>query len=240
MIDWLRRDPDGEVLQIAGRTLPLAIVRHPTARRMVLRLSPDGQSVRVTIPRWGRTADAVDFARSRSDWLAGQIEKQPGRRSAVPGETIAFRGRDLAIEWSPSAPRQPRADHEQVYLGGPEDRVEARLRKWLRDEAMLLFRVDAAEYAARIDLPPPRLSLSNARRRWGSCSSDGTMRINWRLVQAPDFVRRSVVAHETAHRVHFDHSKAFHALLAELFGPELPAADRWLKERGRELYATFP
>jgi len=65
------------------------------------------------------------------------------------------------------------------------------------------------------------------------------LRLNWRLVQAPDHVRRSVVAHETAHRVHFDHSPAFHALLAELFGPELRDADRWLKAHGPELFAAF-
>ena len=43
--------------------------------------------------------------------------------------------------------------------------------------------------------------------------STNRSRINWRLVMAPDPVRRSVVAHEVAHLVHFDHSPAFHALL---------------------------
>ena len=239
MIDWLRRDPAEEVLQLGGQVLPIAIIRHPTAKRMTLRLAPDGQSVKVTIPRWGRTAEAIDFARSRTDWLGAQLAKRPARKAPVPGETITYRGRELAIEWSPKAPRRPAADDGQIYLGGPEERVEARLKSWLREEAMSLFEADAAEYAMKIDLPPPPLSLSNARRRWGSCASDGTMRLNWRLVQAPDHVRRSVVAHETAHRVHFDHSPAFHALLGDLFGPELPAADRWLKANGPQLFAAF-
>ena len=65
------------------------------------------------------------------------------------------------------------------------------------------------------------------------------MRINWRLVQAPDFVRRSVVAHEVAHLVHFDHSPAFHTLLARIYEADLAAADRWLKQQGRSLYASF-
>jgi predicted metal-dependent hydrolase len=65
------------------------------------------------------------------------------------------------------------------------------------------------------------------------------VRINWRLVQAPDAVRRSVVAHEVAHLVHFDHSPRFHALLGEIFDDDLPAAERWLKAHGRGLYAAF-
>ena len=81
--------------------------------------------------------------------------------------------------------------------------------------------------------------LSAARRRWGSCARDGTIRINWRLVMAPAEVRRSVVAHEVAHLVQFDHSPAFHAALDALFEGDLRAANRWLKLHGRELYAPL-
>jgi len=81
--------------------------------------------------------------------------------------------------------------------------------------------------------------LSNARRRWGSCAADGAIRINWRLIMAPDFVRRSVVAHEVAHLVHFNHSPAFHACLKGLFDGDLAAADSWLKREGRSLYQPF-
>jgi hypothetical protein len=52
-------------------------------------------------------------------------------------------------------------------------------------------------------------------------------------------VRRSVVAHEVAHLVHFDHSPAFHALLDRLFEDDIEDANRWLSRHGRELYAAF-
>ena len=65
------------------------------------------------------------------------------------------------------------------------------------------------------------------------------MRLNWRLVQAPDFVRRSVVAHEVAHLVHFDHSPAFHTLLDRLYEGDIELANRWLSKHGRTLYAAF-
>ena len=65
------------------------------------------------------------------------------------------------------------------------------------------------------------------------------MRINWRLVMAPDAVRRSVVAHEVAHLLHFDHGPAFKAALAAIYDGDLAASDRWLKAHGRTLYAAF-
>ena len=78
------------------------------------------------------------------------------------------------------------------------------------------------------------IAFEQAREQRGQC-----IRINWRLVQAPDHVRRSVVAHEVAHLVHFDHSPAFRALLAGLFEGDLEAADQWLRREGRGLYAPF-
>jgi predicted metal-dependent hydrolase len=65
------------------------------------------------------------------------------------------------------------------------------------------------------------------------------VRLNWRLVMAPDDVRRSVVAHEVAHLVHFDHGMRFHALLGQIYEGEIAAANRWLKREGRSLYASF-
>ena len=56
---------------------------------------------------------------------------------------------------------------------------------------------------------------------------------------APEPVRRSVVAHEVAHLIHFDHSPAFHALLGELFEGDIRAVNRWLKRDGRSLYLPF-
>ena len=61
MIDWLRRDRGPPQIVLAGRTVPVVLRRHARTRRMTLRLAPDGSEVRVTLPQWGRTADALDF-----------------------------------------------------------------------------------------------------------------------------------------------------------------------------------
>ena len=239
MVDWLRRDPADLSVTFSDTTLPIEIRRHPTAKRMVLRLADDGESVRVTLPRWGRTQDALDFAHSRREWLAQQLAKRPQAQSPMPGGTLPFRGKELHIGWDANLPRKPLLDGDTLHLGGPEETLPNRLKRWLQSEARTLIAGDLAFYSGRIGQPAPPLSLSSARRRWGSCSSSGEMRINWRLIMAPDNVRRSVAAHETAHRVHFDHSPAFHALLREIFEGDLPAADRWLKQHGRSLYAPF-
>jgi len=239
MIDWLRRKPSDPRMLLGGREVPVVLRRHPTARRMTLRLAPDGSEIRCTLPRWGRTADALDFAASRRDWLEAQFLKVPQATPPAVGGSVHYRGEELPVLWQAKAKRRPELAGEGLVLGGPEESVAARIRRWLEAEAQALMEADLAGYCALIGRAAPPLKLSRARQRWGSCATDGTIRVNWRLVQAPDWVRRSVVAHEVAHLAHFDHSPAFHALLGELYEGDIKAANRWLKQHGRSLYARF-
>ena len=240
MLDWLRRRPDDpDLLLIGEREVPVVVRRLAHARRMTMRLAPDGSEVRISMPRWGRTAEALAFARSRADWLARQLEAVPQAPAIAPGSLLPFRGEMLMLCHEATAARRVVLADGALRLGGPAESLAPRLRRWLEREARGLLADDLAHYCALAGKAPPRLSLSNARRRWGSCAADGTIRINWRLVMAPDHVRRSVVAHEVAHLVHFDHSRDFHDLLARLFEGDVTQANHWLKAEGRSLYAWF-
>lgn len=240
MLDWLRRDPRAiPTLELDGRELPVIVRRLDRAKRMTMRLAPDGGEVRISIPKWGRTAEALQFAASRRAWLERQLAVLPPPATIAPGATIHFRGEPLLVRHEPSAKRRPLHQDGALVVGGPATSLEPRLRRWLENEARVLLASDLSEYCDRAGKPAPRLALSNARRRWGSCAVDGAIRINWRLIMAPDFVRRSVVAHEVAHLLHFDHSPAFHASLAGLFEGDIAAANAWLKRDGRGLYQPF-
>lgn len=240
MIDWLRRRPD-EVPQVEvdGRLLPLTVRRNAGSRRMTMRLAPDGSEVRITLPRWGRSAEALEFARSKADWLAVQLAKVPQAPMLQDGIALPYRGRPLALHHAEAAPRKVRLGEDAIHVGGPADSLQRRLQRWLEGEALRLLSEDLAYYCLRDGRRAPPLALSRAQRRWGSCATDGTIRINWRLILAPDAIRRSVVAHEVAHLTHFDHSPAFHAHLGQLFEGDIEAANRWLKREGRSLYAHF-
>ncbi|WP_244925494.1 M48 family metallopeptidase [Caenibius tardaugens] len=102
MIDWLRRDRQPPTVILAGQTVPVVLRRHARTRRMTLRLAPDGSEVRVTLPQWGRTADAVDFARSRIAWLESQFARIPvaappglAARCAIAGRICRSPGRPI-------------------------------------------------------------------------------------------------------------------------------------------------
>lgn len=240
MLDWLRRAPaDLPSVAVGDQLLPLVIRRTASARRMTLRLAPDGSEVRVTLPRWGRSADAFAFARSKTDWLADQLAKVHPVVKLGHGAQLRYLGEQHLLHHDPARPRRVTLGEGQLIVGGPADGLEGRVRRWLEGEARRLMAEDLSYYCLRAAQPQQKLLLSKAQRRWGSCAHDGTIRINWRLVMAPPHVRRSVVAHEVAHLTHFDHSPRFHAHLDSLFEGDIRLANRWLKREGRSLYSPF-
>ena len=239
MIEWLRADRQAPAIELGGRLIPIELNRHARARRLTLRLAADGSAVRITLPRWCRSQDAVAFAAARQAWLEVQLAKIPVRVDPAERGTLHYRGQELTIDWRADAPRRPALSDGAVTLGGAPETLARRLQRWLEGEAQRLMAADLAEYCALAGVATPQLRLTRAGRRWGSCSTKGIVRVNWRLVMAPDFARRSVVAHEAAHLVHFDHSPAFHALLAAIYEGEIAGADRWLRAHGRGLYADF-
>ena len=124
MIDWLRR-PDPAV-EIDGRILPIAIRRHTRARRLTMRLAPDGSAVRVTLPTWCSSREALVFASSRLDWLESQLAKVPRAEPPMPGGMLPYRGAALAIDWVANRHRTPKLAGETLAVGGPVESLPAR------------------------------------------------------------------------------------------------------------------
>jgi predicted metal-dependent hydrolase len=81
------------------------------------------------------------------------------------------------------------------------------------------------------------VAVGDPKGRWGSCAASGVIRYSWRLILAPPEVRRATVAHEVAHRVHMNHSAAFHAVVRELYGREPSHERAWLRANAMRLHS---
>jgi predicted metal-dependent hydrolase len=81
-----------------------------------------------------------------------------------------------------------------------------------------------------------RVSIRNQRTRWGACSPSGTITLNWRLIQTPDFVREYVLIHELMHRRELNHSRKFWRLV-EACCPRTADARAWLRREGKALWS---
>ncbi|VWX60536.1 M48 family metallopeptidase [Sphingorhabdus sp. 109] len=228
--------PESLVINLGGVSYPLQLRRSKQARSIFVSADTVKGVVRLTLPPGASERLAIRFARSKSDWLSACFAEAIPAVPVENGSQIAFLGEPHVIRWSPDFPRAPQIVDAEIRLGGPAEHVEARILRWLKAQARMIYADDLQFYCDRAGTELPQLAVGDARRRWGSCSARKSIRLSWRLVMAPPHVRRSVVAHEVAHLIHMDHSQRFYTLLDRIFESDRRSADRWLKNHGRGLH----
>jgi predicted metal-dependent hydrolase len=215
---------------------PLTLIRSARARQMRLVVNPRDACVRLTIPRRAGLGEAYRWAETKRGWIEAQLAAFPSPHPIQPGMNVPLAGTMLTLEWDAAYPRKPCCVGTNLRVGGPRAGLDLRLMRWLKTEARALLEEESRACAAQIGVTLGRVAVGDPVSRWGSCTASGDLRYSWRLILAPDNVRRATVAHEVAHRVHMNHGREFHALVASLHGEDPGPARHWLRTHGAELH----
>jgi hypothetical protein len=228
-------EPKTDAMQVGSQTVSLLMVHHPRARRYLLRLRPDG-TARVTIPRNGSIRAARDFASRNVGWLEQQFQRLAARPKFpdtwILGTEIHFRGELVRIE--PDADGSIRFSTERLNVSDAQSDLRPAIQNHLRVLASEELPPRVLELAALYGVNVSRVTVRNQKSRWGSCSRRGTISLNWRLIQTPEFVRDYIILHELAHRRQMNHSEKFWQEMKHLF-PDYLQAERWLKQHSNLL-----
>ena len=219
----------------AALPLPIEIRPMRNARRLRLRLDEASGTLKLTCPWRTSRRSALAWALDQREWIEAQLAKQEPAEPFDPGATIPLEGQDVRLVWDPEARRTPLLVHGELRCGGPCEGFARRIELFIKRRALDVMSREVADYAAAAGIAATGVSVGDADTRWGSCSSQGRIRLSWRLILAPPAVRRYVVAHEVAHLVHLDHSAKFKALEARLYGPGLGEAKALLRRAGPRL-----
>jgi predicted metal-dependent hydrolase len=224
--------------ELGGAKLTLKV--SPRARRMRLHVDPRTRSVILTMPKRMSQRRALAWAAGHRLWVEEALAAIPAPIVFAPGAIVPLYGLPHRLDWDPVRPRRIERGEGRLVAGGPEDGLDRRLLRWLKAHALDLLGRETREYCAKAGVMASRIGIGDPVSRWGSCSASGTVRYSWRLILAPDFVRRATVAHEVAHLVHLNHGPDFHALLAKLLGTDPKPARAWLKRHGAALHRIGP
>jgi predicted metal-dependent hydrolase len=218
-------------------TTPPTFVRNGRARRYILRVLPDA-SVRVTIPRHGSRREAEAFLRTRTRWIADRRQEIEDRRRDKrwrSGQQVWWRGVVCRIDIQAGT-----GSHVSVRCGDlaaastVRDDYRPVLEPLMRARALEELPERLRALAERHDLDVARVTVRNQRSRWGSCSRDGNIALNWRLMQMPDAVCEYVLLHELMHLRQPNHSARFWAEV-EAVCPDYAEARAWLRSEGLAL-----
>jgi predicted metal-dependent hydrolase len=223
-------------LAVGSHFVTVVLVRNPRARRYILRVDSGG-AVRVTLPVRGSQAEAWNFARRNTEWIHRRIEQylaQPPRPVVWGyGTEILFRDDifQLVIRANQSSNTVEFADQRVNVSLDADVRCSVEQHQWNLARRELTART--AQLATQHDLSVSRITIRNQRSRWGSCSRRGTISLNWRLIQAPAYVRDYIILHELMHLREHNHSDRFWKQV-EAVCPDYEVAEKWLKQH-REL-----
>ncbi|HEY0626077.1 MAG TPA: SprT family zinc-dependent metalloprotease [Allosphingosinicella sp.] len=215
---------------------PLIIKVSPRAKVMRLRVDPRTGAVLLTVPKRASRKAALKWVEGHRPWVEAALSKVPAPAAIEPGGIVPYLGLPHVIDWAENRSRLVRAEAGRLLVGGPLDSLEARIIRWLKQQARTVLDRETREFASLAEVTVARVDIGDPMSRWGSCSSSGTIRYSWRLILAPEWVRRATAAHEVAHRVHMNHGPHFHALVADLLGSDPTPARHWLRREGAALH----
>lgn len=223
-------------------------VRRSARRKKTLQLNIDDDGAIVATPM--KTPDSVirNFVLKNADWILESVAQRKALVESsrlVDGNSLPYLGREVRLMIRDEAASDVRLEFDDWKFRiavpqnlEPAERDEAigrELVAWYRRQAERVIGSCVDRWWRFFDCPerPPAL-IRDQRRRWGSCSSDGTLRFNWRLAMMSEHVVEYVVVHELSHLEQMNHSPKFWEAVAKRM-PDYKERRRTLKEEGGNL-----
>ena len=203
---------DAHRIALGARTIDYVLERRRGRRGVGLRV--DERGLAVSAPVAMPLARVEALMRQSERWLLRKVAEWSERRVTPldwsDGARLPWLGGFLTLRIAGGGrARAVRDGAELRVTAGDPEAVRRAVVRWYKTVAhdVLSSRVDALAGAA--GLAPPKVFISPARTRWGSCNTRREVRLAWRLVKAPPDLVDYVICHELAHLRHMNHSRAF-------------------------------
>ncbi|NMB79526.1 MAG: M48 family metallopeptidase [Methanomicrobiales archaeon] len=217
--------PVDEIIRSRRKTISLMVT---SDCRVIVRAPMKLSQVRIS-----------QFVSARQNWIAKTVEKMKGRPQAVPhayteGELFWFLGREYPLHFvDDDQAIIERTDRLCVPRAYAPD-IGRHIRQWYVREAEKEIRSRCMWFSMMTGYSPASIRITDAQKRWGSCTHKGGLNFSWRLIQAPLEIVDYVILHELVHLRQMDHSPRFWKKVEELM-PDYERRKQWLRENERLL-----
>ena len=227
---------EGELLEI-----DCLVRKSPRARKIRLSVI-GGDSLLLTLPKWACISSGRDFLFTQEKWIRRNLKKYSHGISlskfCSEGKKIWLDEIPRTVTWricqNVKNPRhQVEADKISLFIR-VSDNLEIELLRACITLAKEILPQRLKKCEKKLTLQPGRCRVGNQRSRWGSCSSNQTISLNWRILLLPYELGEYVLFHELAHLKHMNHSAQFWQFLEDLM-PNAKRLDRELKDVGRTI-----
>jgi predicted metal-dependent hydrolase len=236
-------------LQIREHILEYRLQR---SKRRSIGFLIDDDGLRIIAPRWVTIAEIENAIHDKQRWILSKLNERRERSARrlqpqmqwIDGATLPYLGGDITLRvitaQAAGIAFNPATRELAVSLppDATEQQLKDRVQGWLQLEAKRVFGERLPVYAEKLGVSYRSFALSSATTQWGSCTADGKIRLNWRLIHFALPLIDYVVAHELSHLREMNHSPRFWATVQSIF-PEFEAAKRALRDSGTDLLPAF-
>jgi predicted metal-dependent hydrolase len=236
-------------LQLNEHLLEYRLVR---SKRRTIGFLIDDDGLRITAPKWVTVVEIENAIREKQRWIFAKLIERRERSARrlqpqmqwIDGATLPYLGTDirLRIQTAQAAGIAFDEASRELTVSLPPDAGEQQLKDrvqgWLQREAKRVFAERLPVYAEKLQVSYRQFALSSATTQWGSCTADGRIRLNWRLIHFALPLIDYVIAHELSHLREMNHSPRFWATVQSVF-PEFLAAKKALRDHAPEMLPVF-
>jgi predicted metal-dependent hydrolase len=224
------RHPDANREALLGEVLVAYEFRRVKRKSIGFVVGPEG--LVVSAPRWVPLGEVDQAVKNKARWIVTKLEAARERQERLAaariewkdGASLPFLGEQVIVVLDPrhsavggvlrtDTSTLPGVTRTTLHIGLPQGAQTSQIRDavqaWLMREAKKLFIERLDHYAPKLGVQWRKLTLSSAGTLWGTAHSDGSIRLNWRLIHFGLPVIDYVVAHELSHLRVMDHSPRF-------------------------------
>lgn len=210
-----------------------------TDRKKSASIQLEGGLVKVRVPKSLSDDRINNLIKKRTPWIKTKLKEYSARPIAMPkryldGETFSYLGKNyiLKIEDADVLSIKMKSGYFLVTIPQKEknksDQIKNLLMNWYQSHAKKYLQEKTYQLSNSIGAIPVSVSVKNYKSRWGSCSSNGVIDYNWRIILAPKHIIDYVVIHELCHLLEHNHSPKYWQIVEKHF-PNWRDSRDWLK-----------
>jgi hypothetical protein len=205
-------------------------------RRTITLVVTSDSTLLVRAPLRASTSHIESVVKKKSAWIRQKLFEVSQRPQApakefVNGEEFLYLGQTYKLCLVEQAAKDIELTDKLCLSARVKPIARFVLRRWYKAAALKVIGRRCQWYADAAGYKPVSIKITEARKRWGSCGSKGTLNFSWRLIMAPLEVIDYVVVHELSHLGQLNHSPAFWRRVADIL-PDYKKREQWLKENG--------
>ncbi|MEX0684103.1 MAG: SprT family zinc-dependent metalloprotease [Dehalococcoidia bacterium] len=231
-------------LMFGATSIEYSVIRSRRRRKTIEITLDPSQGVLVAVPAAVSTRDAKSIVRKHARWIVRRSNEailRPRRKELVTGAAASYLGRRarLVVQEGPVEEVTVTFDHWRLRVTVPwgldgdqrHEEIGQGLARWYERRAQARLEDRVRYWSRKLRLRPSRILTRSQRQRWGSCSADGTIRFNWRIVMAEPAVMDYLVVHELLHLTIRNHSAKYWATVKQAM-PDYKQRQARLRECG--------